>query len=66
MQNSVDPIPNPQIVLERLDVNVGRALDNRLANDLVHEFDDRRFRIVRIQVGGGFRVLQNLERTVRF
>ena len=66
MQNSIDPIPNPQIVLERLDVNVGRALDNRFANDLVHEFDYGRFRIVRIQVGGGFRALQNLEGTVRF
>src|SRR5213595_968636 len=33
VQNSVDSIPNPQIVFERLNVNIGRALDNCFAND---------------------------------
>ena len=66
VQNSVDAITNAQIVFERLDVNVGRALDDRFANDLVHELDDRRFRIVRVQVGARLGVLQNFERAIRF
>src|SRR2546430_1947193 len=38
VQNSVDSIPNSQIVFERFNVNIGGALDNCFANDLVHEF----------------------------
>ncbi len=64
MQNAVDAITNAQIVLERLDVNVGGALDDRFADDLIDEFHDRSFRIVRIQIGAGFRVLQHFERAV--
>ena len=66
VQDAVDAIANAQIVLERLDVNVGRALEDRFANDLVHEFHDRRFRIVRVQVGARFDVLQCFERAIRF
>ena len=66
VQNSVDPITDAQIVLQRLDVNIGRALDNRFANDLVHKFHDGRFRIVGVQLGGGLRVLKRFEGAVRF
>ena len=47
-------------------MNVGRALDDRFTNNLVYEFDDGCFWIVRIQIGACLRVLQNLEGTVRF
>ncbi len=66
VQNSVDPIPNAQIVFQRLDVNIGRALDNCLANDLVHEFHHRGFGIVGIQLDRGFRILKHFEGAVRF
>ena len=46
VQNAIDPVPNAQIIFERLDVNIGGALDNRFTDDLVDEFDDRSFRIV--------------------
>ena len=47
-------------------MNVSRALHDRFTNNLVHEFDDGCFRIVRIQIGACLRVLQNLEGAVRF
>ena len=65
VQNAVDPITNAEIVLERLDVNVGRAFVDRFANDLVHELHHRRFGIVGIQVGAGLGILQRFERAIR-
>ena len=47
-------------------MNVGRPLDDRLANDLVDEFDHGRLRIVRIQISARLAVLQNLECAARF
>ena len=64
MQDSIDPIANAQIVLQRLDVNIGGALDDRFADDLVDEFDDRSFRIVRVEVGAGLRFLQWFESAI--
>ena len=66
MQDAVDPVTNANVVLERLDVNIGRALDDRFANNLVYEFHDRRFRVVRADVGCGFALLQNFEIALRF
>src|SRR5439155_12038869 len=40
-QHAVDAVAKTQLVLERLDVNVGGAGFNRLGEDLVHETDDR-------------------------
>ena len=48
VQNPIDSIPNPQIVFERLNVNIGRALQNRLTNDLVDEFHHGRLGIIGI------------------
>ena len=64
VQNSVDSIPDSQIVFERFNVNIGRALENRLANDLVYEFHHRRFGIVGVEFDGGLGVLQHLESAV--
>ena len=66
MQNSIDPIADTQIVFERFDVNVCRTLDDGFANDLIDELDHGSFRIVRIEIGAGFSVLQHLKRAVRF
>src|ERR1700758_2763409 len=33
VQNSVNSVPNPQIVFERLDMDVGSTLQDRFAND---------------------------------
>ncbi|CAA9441152.1 MAG: hypothetical protein AVDCRST_MAG64-4167 [uncultured Phycisphaerae bacterium] len=41
-QHPVDPVPDPQLVLERLDVDVGRPHLQPLRHDLVDELDDRR------------------------
>src|SRR6266516_1643602 len=65
VQDSIDSIPNPQIVFERLNVNIGRALQNRLTNDLVDEFHHGRLGIVVVELDVGFRVLKNLEGAVR-
>jgi hypothetical protein len=64
VQDSIDPIANTQVVLQRLDVNIGCAFDDRFADDLVDEFDDRRFRIVRVEVGAGLRLLQWFESAI--
>src|SRR6478672_124685 len=64
VQDSIDPIANTQIVLQRLDVNIGGALDNRFTDDLVDEFDDRSFRIVRVEVGAGLQLLQWFESAI--
>ena len=45
-------------------MNIGRALENRLANDLVYELHHRRFGIVGVQFDGGLGVLQRLEGTI--
>ena len=58
VQDAVDPVTNAQIVLERLDVNIGGAFLDRFPDDLVNELHDRRFRIVRVQVGAGLDVLK--------
>src|SRR6516162_9961243 len=65
VQNSVNSIPNPQIIFERLDVDVGSAFQDRFPNDLVYEFHNGRFGIVGIELNGGLSVLQRLERTIR-
>ena len=61
VQDAVDPITNAQIVLERLDVDVGRAFVDRFADDLVDELHHRRFGIVGVQVGAGLDVLERFE-----
>src|SRR6266567_2567221 len=66
MQDSVDAITNAQIVFERFHMNIGGALDDRLANDLIDKLDDRSLRIVRGQVGASLGVLQDLERAISF
>ena len=66
VQNSVDPIADTQIVFERLDVNVRRTFNNGFANDLIDELDHGSFRVVRVEIGAGLRVLQHLKRAVRF
>ncbi len=66
VQDPVDPVTNANVALERLDMNIGRALHDRFANNLVHEFHHRRFRIVRADVGCGFAFLQNFEVALRF
>jgi len=43
MQNAVDAIPNAQLVLGRLEVNVRRAVFISFPDDLVDEFDDAGF-----------------------
>ena len=64
VQDAVDAVTNAQIVLERLDVDVGRALVNRFADDLVDELHDRRVGIVGVQVGARFDVLERFEGAV--
>ena len=64
VQDAVDAVTNAQIVLERLDVDVGRALVDRFADDLVDEFHDRRFGIVGVQVRARFDVLKRFEGAV--
>ena len=43
MQHAVDPVADDQSILERLDVNVRRALLERVGDDQADETDDRRF-----------------------
>ncbi len=43
MQDPVDAIADPQVVLGRFDVDVGGPLLNRLQDDQVHELDDGSF-----------------------
>ena len=45
-QATVDAVADPQVRAQRLDMNVGRTLVERLADDLVDEFDDARLFIV--------------------
>ena len=40
VQAAVDAVADAQVVLQRLDVDVGGALVERLADDLVDELDD--------------------------
>ena len=42
VQHAVDAEPDPQVVLGRLDVDVGRAVLHRLGDQQVDELDDRR------------------------
>ena len=60
VQNAIDPIANAQVVFQRFDMDIGGALDDRFTDDLVYEFDDGRFRIVRIQIGARFDFLERL------
>ena len=41
VEDAVDAVADAQIVFERLDVDVGGALVDGFADDLVHELDDR-------------------------
>ena len=65
VQDSIDSIPDAQVVFQRLDVNISGALRNRFADDLVNEFHHGRLRIIRIQLNGGLGVLQRIHRTSR-
>src|SRR6266496_218493 len=65
VQDPVDSITNPQIVLQWFNVNISRALEDRFANDMVYKFHDRRFGVVVIQFDGGVIVVQHLEGTIR-
>ena len=53
-QHAVDAEAHDQAVLERLDVNVGRVVLDRLREDRVDQLDDRRL-VVALQQVGGFR-----------
>ena len=50
-QNSVDPVSHLKIVLQRLNVNIGRPLLQSFSDNLIHKLDDRGLRIVLIQNG---------------
>src|SRR5438874_9901266 len=65
VQNSVNSVPNSQIIFEWLNMDVSRAFHDRFADDLVYELHNGGFRIVGIEFDGGLGVLQCLERTVR-
>ena len=65
VQDPVDSVANPQIVFLRFNMNIGRTLENRFANDLVHEFHHGRLGILVIQLDGSLRVLQHLKGTIR-
>src|ERR1051326_52035 len=66
VQDAVDPVTNANVILERLNVNIGCPLQYCLANDLVYEFHYRSLGIIRANIGGGFTFLQNLEGPIRF
>ena len=61
MQNSVDAITNADIVLERFDVNIGRTLGDRFPDNLINEFNDGGFGIVRVDVRCGLAFMQDFE-----
>ena len=48
---TVDAEPDAQLLVERLDVDVARAVAHGLADDAVHELDDRRL-VVEADLGG--------------
>ncbi len=50
-QRSVDAVPNPDVVLLRLDVDVGRTAADALREDAVHDLDDRGVLVDREGVG---------------
>jgi hypothetical protein len=61
MQNAIDAVTDLQIVVERLDMDIGRSLFQRFSENLINKFDDRSLRIVQIEdvrlllkVGGHF------------
>ena len=64
MQDSIDSVTNSNVVLEWLDVDVSRTLDDGLANDLVNEFDDRGLGMIRINVGGRIAIVQYFKRAI--
>ena len=66
MQNSINPITNAQVILERLNMDVRRPFENCLANDLVNEFDYGRFGVVGVQLVRGFAFLKHFEGAVAF
>ena len=49
MQHAVDAVADAQVVLERLDVNIGRALLERGAHDLVDEADHGRLGVFLVE-----------------
>ena len=50
-QDPVNAIPNLQIILQRLDMNICRPLLQSLTDHLIHKFNHRRLRIIFIQYG---------------
>ena len=63
MQNSVDSVPDAQIVFQRFDVNISGALCDGFPNDLVNEFHHGRLRVVSIQLNCGVSVLEHVHGT---
>src|SRR5438477_5724265 len=61
VQNSVDAVTNADVVLERLDVNIGRTLGDRFADTLINEFNDGGFGIVRVDVRRGLSFMQDFK-----
>ena len=49
VQHAVDAVADAQVVFQRLDVDVGRALVQRLAHDLVDEADDGRLGVLLVE-----------------
>ena len=50
-QNPVDPVSHLKIVLQRLNVNIGRPLLQGFPDNLIHKLNDRSLRIVLVQNG---------------
>ena len=61
VQDSVNSVTNSQIVFQRLNVNVGRALENCFANDLVYKFHHGRLGIIGIYLDGGLTIIQYVQ-----
>jgi hypothetical protein len=50
VEHAVDAVADPQVLLARLDVDVGRAVRDRLRDEQVDELDDRRVLGDRLEV----------------
>ena len=59
-QHAVDAEADDEAVLERLDVDVGRVVLDRLRQDRVDQLDDRRLVVAFEQVGGFGQVLREV------
>ena len=66
MQDTVDAISDTNVVLQRLNVNIGGTLGDRFTDDLVHELNHRRLRVVGTNVRRDLAFLQDLEPAIGF